>query len=128
MTFKKRIFRAIWGLRLSVCIACLIGQVSGQEEPERVILFIIDGLSPQAPERIKMPHFNALKETGVYYKAMHLPLPLQTECQTSASDWVRSSSMGSLALCLDAQVEGDASIKNQTYLELDREHGHLLLP
>lgn len=62
-------------MNLFVGIACLVGPVSGQEVPDRVILFIIDGLSVKAPERIDMPHYNALKKEGVYYKAMHLPLP-----------------------------------------------------
>ena len=61
--------------RLFVGIFFLVSQASGQETPDRVILFIIDGLSPQAPERIEMPHYNRLKEKGVSYKAMHLPLP-----------------------------------------------------
>ena len=73
MAIKNLIPRLI--LSLLVGAVCLVGHASGQEAPDRVILFIIDGLSPQAPDRIEMPHYNVLKRTGVYYKAMHLPLP-----------------------------------------------------
>ena len=62
-------------LLLFAAIACSAGHAFAQKAPDRVILFIIDGLSPQAPDRIEMPHYNALKQKGVYYKAMHLPLP-----------------------------------------------------
>ena len=58
---------------------CLASAAAGQEAPDRVILFIIDGLAVKAPERIDMPHYNALKKEGVYYEAMHLPLPGQPE-------------------------------------------------
>lgn len=46
----------------------------GQEHPDRVILFVIDGLAVGAPDRIAMPHYNALRQHGAYYHAMHLPL------------------------------------------------------
>lgn len=46
-----------------------------QSSPDLVILFIIDGLSVEGPERIDMPNFNALKAQGSYYKEMHLTLP-----------------------------------------------------
>ncbi len=62
---------------LLAVILCLIGhrQASAQQSPDRIILFIIDGLATKAPDRIEMPNFNALKEKGVYYQEMHLPLP-----------------------------------------------------
>ena len=56
-------------------IIYLVGVASGQTTPDRVILFVIDGLSTKAPELIEMPNYNALKKEGVYYKEMHLPLP-----------------------------------------------------
>ena len=46
-----------------------------KESPDRIILFIIDGLAVGAPDRIAMPNYNALKQEGVFYEAMHLPLP-----------------------------------------------------
>ena len=60
---------------LIVCLACLAGHAYGQESPDRVILFIIDGLAVGAPDRIEMPNYNALKKEGVFYQAMHLVLP-----------------------------------------------------
>lgn len=63
------------GVNLLIGMACFASSVSAQKGPDRVILFIIDGLATKAPERIEMPHYNAIKEAGVYYKAMHLPLP-----------------------------------------------------
>ena len=53
----------------------MVGQACAQEPPDRVILFIIDGLAAEAPTRIEMPRYNELKEQGVYYQAMHLVLP-----------------------------------------------------
>ncbi len=44
-----------------------------EESPDRVILFIIDGLAVGANDRIDMPHYNALKSEGVYYRTMYLP-------------------------------------------------------
>ena len=75
MTMKNLIRRLTPSLLLFAAMACSAGHALAQEAPDRVILFIIDGLSPQAPDRIKMPHYNALKQKGVFYKAMHLPLP-----------------------------------------------------
>lgn len=49
--------------------------ITNEPIPERVILFIIDGLSVEGPARIDMPNFNALKTQGTYYKEMHLTLP-----------------------------------------------------
>lgn len=60
-----------------VCCMVCIAKISnaGTVPPERVILFIIDGLSVEGPARIDMPNFNALKAQGTYYKEMHLTLP-----------------------------------------------------
>ena len=44
-----------------------------EESPDRVILFIIDGLAVGANDRIDMPHYNGLKSEGVYYRTMYLP-------------------------------------------------------
>ena len=74
-TVKNLISRLILGVLFVLGLAYSASHASAQEAPDRVILFIIDGLSPQAPERIEMPHYNALKEKGVLYKEMHLPLP-----------------------------------------------------
>ena len=63
------------GVLLVITLAGLAGSALGQEAPDRVILFIIDGLAVGAPDRIKMPNYNALKQKGVSYQAMHLVLP-----------------------------------------------------
>lgn len=62
------------------------GAITKPPSPELVILFIIDGLSTEAPERIDMPNFNALKAQGVYYKEMHLTLPGHPE-KSSTYPW-----------------------------------------
>lgn len=84
MNIQKLTSRVAVGLLLS--IVCFVSHASAQEVPDRVIVFIIDGLSEHAPERIDMPHFNALKQKGVYYKAMHLPLPGHPE-KSEAYPW-----------------------------------------
>jgi hypothetical protein len=50
-------------------------EASPTARAERVILFIIDGLAKDAPERIPMPELQKLAEQGCTYSAMHLPLP-----------------------------------------------------
>jgi len=71
-TLLSKVVNIFWILAGMICLA---SSASAEEAPKRVILFIIDGLSTKAPERIEMPHYNELKKQGVYYKAMHLPLP-----------------------------------------------------
>lgn len=53
-----------------------VAPVSGSHPArvERVILFIIDGLANQAPERLPMPHLQKLAGQGCTYCTMHLPL------------------------------------------------------
>ena len=55
-------------------LCCLANKACAQKPSERVILFIVDGLAVGASDRIKMPHYNALKRAGVFYNAMHLIL------------------------------------------------------
>ena len=74
-TMKAPCTRVLPRLLLTLGLACLVGQACGHEPPERVVLFIIDGLAAEAPARIDMPRYNALKKQGVYYQAMHLILP-----------------------------------------------------
>lgn len=62
-------------LLLLLSLVCWAGHACGQDSPDRVILFIIDGLATEAPARIDMPNYNSLKKEGVYYRAMHLVLP-----------------------------------------------------
>lgn len=71
-TLFAKMVRAAFVLAL---VAGWQGRAAAAEAPDRVILFIIDGLAGGAPDRIAMPAYNALREQGVYYEAMHLPLP-----------------------------------------------------
>ncbi|MCK4558193.1 MAG: chitobiase/beta-hexosaminidase C-terminal domain-containing protein [Calditrichia bacterium] len=43
--------------------------------PDRTILFIMDGLCVETPERIPLSNFLNLKKQGCYYNAVHVPLP-----------------------------------------------------
>ena len=61
-------------LLLLASLACFCQRACGQDSPDRVILFVIDGLAVGAPDRIEMPAYNALKKEGVYYREMHLIL------------------------------------------------------
>ncbi len=44
------------------------------EVPDRTIIFGIDGLHIEGPQRIGLPNLLKLKERGCYYKEVHLPL------------------------------------------------------
>ena len=72
---KNLFTRLFQSVLLLLSLACLAGHAYGQESPDHVILFIIDGLAVGASDRIDMPNYNALKKEGVFYKAMHLVLP-----------------------------------------------------
>ena len=45
------------------------------KRPTRAILFIIDGLSWRAPEKLKLPNFRRLAAQGTYVRWAHLILP-----------------------------------------------------
>lgn len=45
------------------------------KEPERVILFMIDGLHWQAPEKLNMPVLNALIDEGTYVRKSYMIIP-----------------------------------------------------
>jgi len=47
---------------------------AGAQVPDRTILFGIDGLHIEGPERIGLPNLQKLKEQGCYYKAVYVPL------------------------------------------------------
>ena len=59
---KTSLVQVIKGICLFIGLSSLTSFVSGREAPDRVILFIIDGLSVEAPDKIDMPHYNALKK------------------------------------------------------------------
>lgn len=46
-----------------------------QQKPDRVILFMIDGLHWEAPEKIDMPNFNSLIKQGTYIQKSYVILP-----------------------------------------------------
>lgn len=45
------------------------------EQPQRIIVFLIDGLHWQAPKRLEMPVFNSLIKEGTYIEQSHMILP-----------------------------------------------------
>ncbi len=45
------------------------------KEPERVILFMIDGMHWQAPEKLNMPVFNFLVKEGTYVQKSYMIIP-----------------------------------------------------
>ncbi len=45
------------------------------EQPQRVILFLIDGLHWEAPKRLNMPVFNSLRTEGAYVEQSNMILP-----------------------------------------------------
>lgn len=49
---------------ICLIISCLLLQVAVQAQPKRVILFGIDGLHWEAPQRLKMPVLNDLINQG----------------------------------------------------------------
>ncbi|MEA4917084.1 sulfatase-like hydrolase/transferase [Proteiniphilum sp.] len=56
-------------------VSCFILQVTVQAQPKRVILFGIDGLHWEAPQRLKMPAFNSLIEQGTYIRESYVIIP-----------------------------------------------------
>lgn len=76
---KKHLGKILGGL-LVVCGAAARAQPAAPPSadlpsPDRVILFIIDGLAVGAAERFDMPNLERLMEEGTHYRTMHLPLP-----------------------------------------------------
>ena len=85
---KNLFAKLIQHVLLSLSVACLAGQALGQEAPNRVILFIIDGLAVGAPDRIedaklqrpqerrRLLPSNALGAAGASGQRAGLPLEL----------------------------------------------------
>jgi hypothetical protein len=67
--------KTLWGMMIVALAAFLPCHLVAESIPDRTILFIIDGLSVDAPRRIEMPVLNQLIQKGAYYKAMHLLPP-----------------------------------------------------
>ena len=64
---SKKITKGALSLFLFVSLACWAGHARAQEAPDRIILFIIDGVAVGAPDRFEMPHYNALKKDCLLY-------------------------------------------------------------
>ncbi len=47
----------------------------GQQKPERVIVFLVDGLHWKAPSKLKMPNFNKLVAQGTYIQKSYMITP-----------------------------------------------------
>lgn len=56
-------------------IHCFIFHFVAQAQPKRVILFGIDGLHWEAPQRLKMPVLNELIKQGTYIKQSYVIIP-----------------------------------------------------
>ena len=52
-----------------------IFSVKSQQPAQRVVLFMIDGLHWEAPERLNMPVFNRLAKEGTYIKQSYMIIP-----------------------------------------------------
>lgn len=77
---KRRSQKPALSSILAACLFLLSPSVLPAEPaplpaPERVILFIIDGLAVGALERFEMPVSRQLAKEGTRYQGMHLPLP-----------------------------------------------------
>ncbi len=60
---------------ICLIISCLLLQVAVQAQPKRVILFGIDGLHWEAPQRLKMPVLNDLINQGTYIEQSYVIIP-----------------------------------------------------
>ena len=58
-----------------VIINCLIFHLVTQAQPKRVILFGIDGLHWEAPQKLGMPTFNSLIPQGTYIQQSYVIIP-----------------------------------------------------
>jgi len=74
---------------------CLLGAILGgaadiasaqdSVKPKRAVLFIIDGLHWQAPDRLEMKNLKQLAEQGTYFRRAHLLPPYHP----TTGDWAR---------------------------------------
>lgn len=52
-----------------------VALLNGADCPERVILFVIDGLHWEAPQKLNMPAFNSLIREGTYVRKSYMIIP-----------------------------------------------------
>ena len=57
------------GLGLAICCGAFA------QKPERVIVFLVDGMHWKAPSKLDMPVFNSLKEKGTYIEKSYMITP-----------------------------------------------------
>ena len=69
-------------MKISLAVLLLIsmpvlshGQTAAPSRPQHAILFVIDGLSYLAPERVDMPNLKALMARGAYFYESHSVVP-----------------------------------------------------
>ncbi len=83
--------------RLSLLLVCAMVwpmaglAAGGPESPKRAVLFVIDGLHAQAPDRLNMENFKRVAAEGTWFRRAHLLLP----CHPTTGDWaaMHNSSM-----------------------------------
>ncbi len=63
------------GIFLILLMSGTFASASARKMPERVVLFTIDGLHREAPQRLKMPVFNQLIREGTYVAEMAVIIP-----------------------------------------------------
>ncbi|MFS4467481.1 sulfatase-like hydrolase/transferase [Maribacter sp. 2210JD10-5] len=57
------------------CILLVITTSTLAQKPERVIVYMIDGLHWKAPSKLKMPNFNQLKKQGTFIEQSYMITP-----------------------------------------------------
>ena len=55
-------------LGCAAVLAMTLIVAAAQTAPEHVILWVVDGISDKAPERVDLPNFKSLAAAGVYYR------------------------------------------------------------
>jgi hypothetical protein len=60
--------RFLKGLGCAVLLAMTAMVAAAQTAPEHVILWVVDGISYKAPERVDLPNLKSLMASGVYYR------------------------------------------------------------
>ena len=60
--------RFLKGLGCAAVLAMTVMVAAAQTAPEHVILWVVDGISDKAPERVDLPNLKSLAAAGVYYR------------------------------------------------------------
>lgn len=70
-----RTMRLLWIGLLWIGNCCCLLQAQQATEAKKVILFMIDGLHWEAPQKINMPVFNSLVKEGTYIQQSYMIIP-----------------------------------------------------